>query len=104
MQVSGGLDVLETIGKKTYGVLKEHDPGVTRALGGRRGDKPNLSSSLREAKEQAAVAAEKEKESCEARKAHFGFLFDEFQGELPTSGSCLMSSRVSCVVCGSVEI
>jgi hypothetical protein len=45
-----------------------------------RGDKPNLSQILKEAKESADYQAEMEKESEEARKSHFGFLFDEFQG------------------------
>ncbi|WAQ97998.1 F1142-like protein [Mya arenaria] len=80
--VTGSLDVLENIGKKTFDAINERDPGLkkTRHFLLDRGDKPNLSASLREAKEQEEVRAQHEKESEEARKAHFGSLFDEFQG------------------------
>ncbi|XP_060073327.1 protein FAM114A2-like [Ylistrum balloti] len=80
--VTGSLDVLETIGKKTYDVIKDHDPGLrkTKEVLFHRGDKPNLSQILREAKEDSAKRIEIEKESEEAQKAHFGFMFDEYQG------------------------
>ncbi|KAJ8298544.1 hypothetical protein KUTeg_025075 [Tegillarca granosa] len=81
--VSGGLDVLETIGKKTMDVIKDHDPGlkVTKGLFlTDKGDKQSLSSLLREAKEEAAKKVEQEKEFEETRKAHFGCMFDEYQG------------------------
>ena len=81
--VTGGLDVLETIGKKTFDVINEHDPGLKKArvFLRDRGDKPNLSGVLRDAKEQHEAQVEHEKESEEARKSHFGALFDDFQGE-----------------------
>lgn len=80
--VTGSLDVLETLGKKTFDVINERDPGLkkTRGFLRDRGDKPNLSAVLREAKEQQEIRAQQEKESEEARKAHFGSLFDDFQG------------------------
>ncbi|KAL5012397.1 hypothetical protein ScPMuIL_010948 [Solemya velum] len=80
--VTGGLDVLETIGKKTYDVITEHDPGLkrTRNVLFDRGVKPNLSYILREAKEHADEAAAMKKEAEEARKVHFGAMFDEYQG------------------------
>lgn len=83
--VTGGLDVLETIGKKTYDVITEHDPGLkrTRHVLFDRGVKPNLSYVLREAKEQADQAAVLRKEAEEARKVHFGAMFDEYQGMFP---------------------
>ena len=37
---------------------------------------------LREAKEEAEVKSKQEEEFVEARKAHFGAQFDDFQGEL----------------------
>lgn len=79
---AGGIDVLETIGKKTYSTLSEHDPAFrkTREFLTPKGDKPNLSSILREAKEKAELEAEQEKQNEEARKAHFGTLFDDYQG------------------------
>ncbi|XP_069130382.1 protein FAM114A2-like isoform X1 [Argopecten irradians] len=80
--VTGSLDVLETIGKKTFDVIKDHDPGLrkTKEVLFHRGDKPNLSQILRDAKEDSAKQMEKDKESEEAQKAHFGFMFDEYQG------------------------
>lgn len=80
--VSGGLDVLESIGKKTFDVIKDHDPGLrkTKGLLFERGDKPNLSQVLKDAKEQREAQEKLQQESEEARKAHFGFLFDDFQG------------------------
>lgn len=80
--VTGSLDVLETLGKKTFDVINDHDPGLkkARAFLHDRGDKPNLSAVLRDAKEQQETRTRQEKESEEARKAHFGSLFDDFQG------------------------
>ncbi|BFZ24495.1 hypothetical protein BsWGS_27534 [Bradybaena similaris] len=79
---AGGIDVLESIGKKTYSTLSEHDPAFrkTREFLSPKGNKPNLSSVLREAKEKAEFEAEQEKQNEEARKAHFGTLFDDYQG------------------------
>lgn len=54
--ISGGLDTLETIGKKTMEVLQDGDPGLAKKramLGLDPGDKPVLSQLLREAKERA---------------------------------------------------
>lgn len=80
--VAGGLDMLESIGKKTFDVIKDHDPGLqkTKGLFFERGNKPNLSQMLRDAKEQREVQERQQQESEEARKAHFGSLFDDFQG------------------------
>ena len=82
--VHSGLDALETLGKKTFDAINERDPGLkkTRGFLVDRGDKPNLSAMLRDAKEQQEAQALQEKESEEARKAHFGSLFDDFQGKV----------------------
>ncbi|KAI0219296.1 family with sequence similarity 114 member A2 [Lamellibrachia satsuma] len=77
--VTGGLDVLETIGKTTYDVLAEGDVGLKAIMMNAR-DKPDLSKVLREAKDVAEVKAKENEEFEEARKAHFGAQFDEFQG------------------------
>ncbi|XP_059147329.1 protein FAM114A2-like [Physella acuta] len=79
---AGGIDVLETIGKKTYNTISEHDPAFrkTRDFLTPKGNKPNLSSVLREARDQAEYEVTQAKENEEARKAHFGTLFDDFQG------------------------
>ena len=80
--VTGSLDVLETLGKKTFDALNEHDPGLkkTRGLLKEGGNKPNLSAILRDARDHHENQVKLEKESEEARKAHFGTLFDDFQG------------------------
>lgn len=41
--VNSGLDVLETIGKKTYDILTEGDHGLKATIERNRADKPNLS-------------------------------------------------------------
>lgn len=80
--MSGGLDTLEAIGKKTMEVLQEGDPGLKkkRAFFLNEGDKPNLSQILREAKEKAESEEKTIEEKQLARKIHFESLFDDFQG------------------------
>ncbi|XP_044274356.1 protein NOXP20 isoform X3 [Varanus komodoensis] len=75
--LTGGLDALEFIGKKTMNVLAENDPGFkkTKTLMERT---VSLSQLLREAKEK-----EKQRLAQQVtfeRTAHYGLLFDEFQG------------------------
>ncbi|XP_070805033.1 protein NOXP20 [Pituophis catenifer annectens] len=75
--LTGGLDALEFIGKKTMNVLAETDPGFkkTKILMERT---VSLSQMLREAKEK-----EKQRLAQQATMeptAHYGVLFDEFQG------------------------
>ncbi|KAG9342447.1 hypothetical protein JZ751_016449 [Albula glossodonta] len=75
--LTGGLDALEFIGKKTMTVLAESDPGFkrTKTLMQRT---VSLSQMLKEAKE-------KERERLSSQlvsepTAHYGILFDDFQG------------------------
>ncbi|KAJ8281323.1 hypothetical protein GJAV_G00066190 [Gymnothorax javanicus] len=75
--ITGGLDALEFIGKKTMTVLAESDPGFkkTKILMERT---VSLSQMLKEAKE-------KERERLSSQPiseptAHYGILFDDFQG------------------------
>lgn len=75
--LTGGLDALEFIGKKTMNVLAESDPGFkrTKTLMERT---VSLSQMLREAREK-----EKERlaqQLTAERTAHYGMLFDEYQG------------------------
>ena len=79
---AGGLDILETIGKKTYTTLTEHDPGLRRAREflHLKEEKQSLSSVLREAQEQAEEAAKHNEELEEARKCNFTALFEDNQG------------------------
>ncbi|XP_015593120.1 protein FAM114A2 isoform X2 [Cephus cinctus] len=68
--INGGLDTLETIGKKTMEVLQEGDPGLKkkRAFFMNETDKPILSQMLREAKEKAEVEEKTLEEREIARK------------------------------------
>ncbi|KAJ8927143.1 hypothetical protein NQ314_020416 [Rhamnusium bicolor] len=82
--ISGGLDTLETIGKKTMEVLQEGDPGLKkkRAFLKLSGEKPVLSQVLREAKNRVEQENEmvKVKEKHFAKKMNYETLFDDHQG------------------------
>eukprot|EP00079_Xenopus_tropicalis_P012097 XP_002938704.2 PREDICTED: protein NOXP20 isoform X1 [Xenopus tropicalis] len=75
--LTGGLDALEFIGKKTMNVLAESDPGFkrTKILMERTA---SLSQMLREAKEKEQKRLAEQ--VTDERTAHFGLLFDEYQG------------------------
>ncbi|XP_013889352.1 protein NOXP20 isoform X2 [Austrofundulus limnaeus] len=75
--ISGGLDALEFIGKKTMTVLAESDPGFkkTKILMQKTA---SLSQMLREAKEKER--ARLSSQLVGAPTAHYGILFDDYQG------------------------
>ncbi|XP_047654664.1 protein NOXP20 isoform X3 [Phacochoerus africanus] len=75
--LTGGLDALEFIGKKTMNVLAENDPGFkrTKTLMERT---VSLSQMLREAKEKEKQRLAQQLTA--ERTAHYGMLFDEYQG------------------------
>ncbi|XP_062864685.1 protein NOXP20 isoform X2 [Trichomycterus rosablanca] len=75
--LTGGLDALEFIGKKTMTVLAESDPGFkkTKILMQRT---VSLSQMLKEAKEKARERLSSQT-VCEPA-AHYGILFDDYQG------------------------
>ncbi|KAL0994430.1 hypothetical protein UPYG_G00122190 [Umbra pygmaea] len=76
--LTGGLDALEFIGKKTMDVIAEGDPGFKKTKG--LMIKTNtLSQVLREAKEREELQTAEVSSNTEY-KAHYGMLFDEFQG------------------------
>ncbi|KFO69971.1 Protein FAM114A2 [Cuculus canorus] len=77
--ITGGLDALEFIGKKTMDVIAEGDPGFkkTKGLISRTS---TLSQVLREAKEKEEQQTATEVTMATEKKAHYGLLFDEFQG------------------------
>ncbi|XP_062262187.1 protein FAM114A2 [Platichthys flesus] len=79
--ISGGLDALEFIGKKTMDVIAEGDPGFKKTKG-LRFQNSTLSQVLREAKEQEELQTAEGEASDSEKKvvAHYGMLFDEFQG------------------------
>ncbi|KAM4594917.1 protein NOXP20 isoform 2-T3 [Fundulus diaphanus] len=75
--ISGGLGALEFIGKKTMNVLAESDPGFkkTKTLMQKTA---SLSQMLREAKEKERARLSSQPLS--APTAHYGILFDDYQG------------------------
>ncbi|XP_059948071.1 protein FAM114A2 [Mesoplodon densirostris] len=77
--ISGGLDALEFIGKKTMDVIAEGDPGFKRTKG-LMNRTSTLSQVLREAKEKEELWNANEVTMETDKKTHYGLLFDEFQG------------------------
>lgn len=77
--ISGGLDALEFIGKKTMDVIAEGDPGFKRTKG-LMNRNSTLSQVLREAKEKEEQWTSDEATTDADKKTHYGLLFDEFQG------------------------
>lgn len=77
--ISGGLDALEFIGKKTMDVIAEGDPGFKKTKG-LMNRNSTLSQVLREAKEKEEQRTATEVTMATEKKAHYGLLFDEFQG------------------------
>lgn len=83
--ISGGLDTLEGIGKKTMTILQENDPGLMskRKLLGLDNAKPVLSQVLREAKEKSEESEKNMKlaqKKMYRRQLHFETLFDDYHG------------------------
>ncbi|KAM6224667.1 protein FAM114A2 [Rhynchocyon petersi] len=77
--ISGGLDALEFIGKKTMDVIAEGDPGFKKTKGLMHRSS-TLSQVLREAKEKEELGTSHEVTMETDKKTHYGLLFDEFQG------------------------
>ncbi|XP_068958652.1 protein FAM114A2 isoform X2 [Petaurus breviceps papuanus] len=77
--ISGGLDALEFIGKKTMDVIAEGDPGFKKTKG-LMNRNSTLSQVLREAKDKEELRTANEVTMDTDKKAHYGLLFDEFQG------------------------
>ncbi|CAO2643167.1 Protein FAM114A2 [Lemmus lemmus] len=77
--ISGGLDALEFIGKKTMDVIAEGDPGFKRTKG-LMNRNSTLSQVLREVKDKEEQWPSSEVTMETDKKTHYGLLFDEFQG------------------------
>ncbi|KAM6984626.1 protein FAM114A2 [Aplochiton taeniatus] len=77
--LTGGLDALEFIGKKTMDVIAEGDPGF-RKTKGLMIRSSTLSQVLREAKDREEQQTGEEVSSSHRERAHYGMLFDGFQG------------------------
>lgn len=75
--ISGGLDALEFIGKKTMNVLAESDPGFKRTKTLMQ-KTASLSQMLKEAKEKERARLSNQQMS--EPTAHYGILFDDYQG------------------------
>ncbi|XP_054010734.1 protein FAM114A2 [Hylaeus anthracinus] len=95
--MTGGLDTLEAIGKKTMEVLQEGDPGLKkkRAFFMNEADKPILSQVLREAKDKADAIEKTIEEKQKMRKIHFESLFDDYQGLVHLEALEMLSKQSS---------
>ncbi|XP_022116221.2 protein FAM114A2 [Pieris rapae] len=95
--ISGGLDTLEVIGKKTMEVLQDGDPGLVkkRAMLGLETEKPILSQILREAKERGDEEDKMKEAKREAKEVHYESLFDDFQGLVHLEALEMLSRQVS---------
>ncbi|NXX93523.1 F1142 protein, partial [Centropus bengalensis] len=78
--ITGGLDALEFIGKKTMDVIAEGDPGFKKTKGLMNRTSTLSQVVLREAKEKEEQQTATEVTMATEKKAHYGLLFDEFQG------------------------
>ncbi|OAD57400.1 hypothetical protein WN48_02146 [Eufriesea mexicana] len=95
--MTGGLDTLEAIGKKTMEVLQDGDPGLKkkRAFFINETGKPNLSQILREAKQKAETIERTIEEKQKLRKVHFESLFDDYQGLVHIEALEMLSKQSS---------
>ncbi|XP_013141079.1 PREDICTED: protein FAM114A2-like [Papilio polytes] len=96
--LAGGLDTLETIGKKTMEVLQDGDPGLVKKramLGLDAADKPVLSQVLREAKAKADEEDRIKEQKREAKEVHYETLFDDFEGLVHLEALEMLSRQVS---------
>ncbi|XP_313762.6 protein FAM114A2 [Anopheles gambiae] len=99
--ISGGLDTLEGIGKKTMTILQENDPGLLnkrKLLGLQPNDGVVLSQVLREAK---AKTEERERNLKQIqkhqykKKLHFETLFDDYHGLVHLEALEMLSKQAS---------
>lgn len=98
--ISGGLDTLEGIGKRTMTILQESDPGLMnkRKLLGLDNDKPVLSQVLREAKEKSEESERNMKLAQRKqykKQLHFETLFDDFHGLVHLEALEMLSKQAS---------
>ncbi|CAI7991885.1 Protein FAM114A2 [Geodia barretti] len=101
--MSGGLDALENIGKKTMEVLTEGDPGFQNKRKLLKREAPSLSALLREAKAEAE-AKQNEAETTSQQKGQaqqsYSSLFDEYQGVIHLEALELLSEEYAAKVRG----
>lgn len=98
--ISGGLDTLEGIGKKTMTILQENDAGLIskRKLLGLDNEKPVLSQVLREAKEKSEESEKTMKltqKKLYRKQLHFETLFDDYHGLVHLEALEMLSKQAS---------
>lgn len=98
--ISGGLDTLEGIGKKTMTILQENDAGLIskRKLLGLDNEKPVLSQVLREAKEKSEESEKTMKltqKKLYKKQLHFETLFDDYHGLVHLEALEMLSKQAS---------
>lgn len=86
--VSGGLDTLEGIGKKTINILQESDPNIKNKIRNMNAGKPNLSDLLKEAKERDEDAP-----PANEKLVSFEHLLDEYKGLVFLEALEILSSQ-----------
>ncbi|CAD5114749.1 DgyrCDS3789 [Dimorphilus gyrociliatus] len=91
--VSGSLNVLETIGKKTYETIAEGEHGLKSTL---QKNKISLSQVLREAKQTADDNISHEEKFREDQEMNYSFLFDEFNGLVNLEALEMLSHQSEC--------
>lgn len=98
--ITGGLDTLEGIGKKTMTILQENDAGLIskRKLLGLDNSKPVLSQVLREAKEKSEESEKSLKltqKNAYRKQLHFETLFDDYHGLVHLEALEMLSKQAS---------
>ncbi|XP_055641754.1 protein FAM114A2 [Toxorhynchites rutilus septentrionalis] len=98
--ITGGLDTLEGIGKKTMNILQENDPGLLnkRKILGMGNDGVVLSQVLREAKEKTEERERNLKQVQKhlyKKKLHFETLFDDYHGLVHLEALEMLSKQAS---------
>ncbi|XP_058823619.1 protein FAM114A2 [Topomyia yanbarensis] len=98
--ITGGLDTLEGIGKKTMTILQENDPGLLnkRNLLGMGNEGVVLSQVLREAKEKTEERERNLKQVQKhlyKKKLHFETLFDDYHGLVHLEALEMLSKQAS---------
>lgn len=93
--ISGGLDTLESIGKKTMEVLQEGDPGLKKKKAFLKidQDKPVLSQILREAKEKAEKESRNSEQPSAKKWKNYETLFDDHHGLVHLEALELLSKQ-----------
>ncbi|CAF2634930.1 unnamed protein product [Rotaria sp. Silwood2] len=97
--VAGSLDVLETVGKKTFDVINEADPalqGTRRLL--RKQNQPTLSEIIREAKNETETETETKTSTTKTEMTTFLQLFEKHQGLAHFEALELLSDQSSTIL------